>query len=217
MYLLVKPGPRVYFVRWKYSKKKGRGKYKRKDVTSKFSREMFMYPCKLHKDVRLLDILKLLDMRLDFYDSLFGCWAKEIVTEGLSQNPPEEDREIAYLELSWIAEVDEKDGLTGVLFPSFFGVGHKPEEVRYGVSFSPVYEIAGLPLKLGGYAAYSTEGPITDREIVSANKAQFTLQQILYGVLYELSWNGGPMHRNKRMNALLSARDEVINGTNNEP
>lgn len=212
MHLLVKPGPKVYRVKWVYDKSIDRGAYQETDITDDgLLHNLFFCECKLADGVRLWDILKLLENHLDFYDQLFGCHAKELVQEGLSVFPSDLDDEIAYLELYWFLESDLEYGITGTLFPSFHGIGYEPEKIPYGVELVPVYELAGLPLKLGGYSLYKTEGPLNERMIVESPKAQFTLQQILYGIIWELSYFGGPIEREKRSREFFDTFCEAIN------
>lgn len=174
--------------------------------------------CEIEDGVTLGDILFIIKRDLDWWDTLLECWVREYVEEGLTisvVSPAEEKDPLEYLELYW--NIDEWEGEIEIpSFMSFHGIG-KPYEygqTNYGIGFSPVHELAPLPVKINKEFIIGEtlkEKPFF-QEKYKAN-AKPTLFQIIYGIFWELSFHGGPESRNAMFSELTRRVKEVEDGT----
>lgn len=204
------------------------------DVTEHAPRLLFE-DCTLAEGVTLRDVFLLMRQHLDFFDTLFGNWCKEIVTEGLSPVPdgPIEQGNIDYLELSWRMEVNahwergkgttKKSFINGHAFPDFHGVGipkndefyggadkrpENPEPVTWAVEMTPTNKLVDLPLVLKdefvimdmqahAQSFKAKEGRHWKEFETTYDHTVFNLFHILYGIIWELSFFGGPAERDE--------------------
>lgn len=199
----------------------------KKDITDDLPLRLFEY-CELDNDVTLADIFLLINTHMDFCKLVIGNWVDEIVAEGLD-NPTSKNKDIEYLELYWHFDVEyNKDIKTvaGFNFPGFGGVGFEAKEdiydgemltckkgnrVNYAVEFTPTYELLDLPVKLQN-KLYITHWKKAGMEDVTWNTETFTLGHILYGIIWELSYMGGPEDRDQQREELIDRVEEAKNG-----
>jgi hypothetical protein len=209
--------------KWVYDKQKEEGSYVDSDVTDQAIRRIFDN-CELEDGVTLKDVFLLLNTELQIFDAIIGNWCEKLVTEGLTkpakphtgQYDPEE---IEYLELKknyW----QDKDSTYGQNRPDFGGTGYelkedklagwnnkdgtpavempKGERIPWGLSFTPTNELINLPLKLNRKLTIYNEdheSPDYHKVIAEYDNICYTLGDILYGILWELSFHGGPESR----------------------
>lgn len=156
------------------------------DVTS--SPYMYlMENCGFEDGLTLTDVLKFVDMHVDFLEEILGSDTRAIVAE--SQLPTEETSELEYLELYWFIDASNSE-TTGLRFPSLHGIGLNQE--KYSVAMSQINNIANIPIKL----SEKTELFRNDNVEILPN-AQYGLLGILYGIIWELSFFGGPESRDR--------------------
>jgi len=165
------------------------------DVTNDALKYLFL-PCVLENDVRLRDIYLFVERYVDIIDSIVGCYCKEIILEGLSNietNSIPED--LKYLELYWFIDVDN-DGMSGNLFPSFIGVGTEDNHISIALSSSSC--LINLPVVLSNQFTICDHhiGESQYRQIVY-NNPEYSLIDIIYGIIWELSFFGSPANREK--------------------
>jgi hypothetical protein len=147
--------------------------------------------------------------------------------------------EIEYLELYWHPEMcDWGDGpqLEGDDRACFHGVGYELKEDKYeswqnpsdppafkkgtrinwAIDFSPIETLKALPIKLneefrirGDWKKYPRDINIIP-DVLSCKK-RFSFEQIIHGVLWELSFHGSEADKADKKEELMSRVDEVKN------
>ncbi len=204
--LVIKKGGIVEYTRWDADQKPPR--YVTKDVTDKANRFLFRQAY-LEEDVTLRDIFLILQRHLDFYDELLGNWCKDIVAEAFSKDQEEidKDSDIEYLELYWLLTEDKENvSLEGYQLPSFHGHG---TEGSYGVSLTPAYQLLDCPLKLRQEIYVYNDICSVAEPPRSYQNATYTLGDILYVIIWELSFFGSPSMRDKKAEVLLGAATKI--------
>jgi len=202
--LTLKKGGKLVKTKWIYDEKKDKGNYIFIDVTDEAPTRLFD-ACELDADVTLRDIFLILNKELDIFNCVLRYWCREFVDEGLNKTVTmdNEIEDIEYLELCWYLNRDEFEGkkeLYGNIFPYFHGCGYKDKKgnrIPYNISYIPVNEIIDLPLKLNkDYVIINEEKP-RDKPIVFKG-SQYSLGHILYGIIWEVSFNGSPKDRDEK-------------------
>lgn len=207
--------------------------YKEKDITDAVISKLWDN-CTLASDVTLKDIFLLLNTELDIFDAVIGNWCIDIVTEGLTQpekpyNNQYDSDEIEYLELQLCAYKDE-DSFYGYNRPDFHGVGFKLKEdqkfewgetmypkgerIPWGISFTPACELINIPVKLDNKFVVYNEDITSPKDeycqsIIEFKNPFFTLSNILYGIIWELSFHGGPKSRDKHKEEVYSRVNKI--------
>ena len=219
--------------KWVWDEEKDVGSYVTTDVTDVAIRSMWDC-CELADDVVLQDIFLLLNTELDIFDAMIGNWCREIVTEGLkAPKIPDLTDGMEFLELYWMYDlckkwIDDKEldeyELVGNSFPGFHGWGvwpmdkdcGVPEAVQggYGVSFTPANELALYPLRLNKLLSITCDED--DRKNINFPNPGFTLGNILYGIIWELSFHGGPTSRDEQSEQLKAMVDKIKDGETDE-
>lgn len=223
--------------KWVYDEAADLGDYKEFDVTDQAIRKMFE-PCVLAEDVTLKDIFLLLNTELEIFDAVIGNWCQEIVTEGLTKPGKPYDlskydpEQIEYLELSYTPEYSDNvygTYLSGLLRPDLGGVGvelqndgdmehyKKGERIPWGVCMTPTNELINIPVKLSD--KFDVHHDILNKEvkkslpyppaIASFKTPEYSLGNILYGIIWELSFHGGPDKRDEFSKDLKKMSDEI--------
>lgn len=219
--LEIRKGGKLVQTKWVYDKVAKKGEYVDFDRTDNALRHIWDN-CVLSPDVTLRDIFLLINTEIDVFDAIIGNWCKEIVTEGLTQPAKPYDltkydpEQIEYLELRYTPEYDD-DGnggeeLMGIHRPDFGGVGielqndgdqehyKKGDRIPWGISFSKANDLINIPVKLAdkfdiyeGILKWKAgEGP---KLLGSFKNPPYTLGGILEGIIWEMSFHGGPEKR----------------------
>lgn len=182
--LEIKPGGKILMWNWDPSVKA----YSAKDVTGSES-YYFMESCILADGVTLRDLFLILDKDLPFYERIIGNWVEDIVKEGLTEEPIK-DSQIDMLEIYADIEIDEDNKISAFSFPGFHGYNTE-EDMAYALAFSGANDLIDLPVKLRDKVIFFNN----KNEITEYGGATFTLYQILFGIIWELSFHGGPSTR----------------------
>jgi hypothetical protein len=95
----------------------------------------------------------------------------------------------------------------------------KGSRINWGVSFTPANELIDLPVKLDTKVTVFDDNLKHDMDhqnktgwhypVATYTGAVYTLGNILYGVLWELSWHGGPEKRKKAWGELKASAAEI--------
>lgn len=181
--------------------------------------------CELEDGVTLRDIFLLLNTELEIFDALLGNWCEDLVTEGLTAKA-DRDKDIEFLEIYWRYYKEGTSFFGGNIFPSFHAIGYlhetdfydeygnlmckAGERVEYGVSMTSPSELIDIPIRFASKVSIHDE---TQREEKPQffDQGEFSLGQILYGIIWELSFWGGPSERNKMSQEVLDMRKEIDN------
>lgn len=209
------------------------------DRTDRAPRHLFD-SCTLEEGVTLRDIFLLLNSNLEVFDLVLGNWTRELTEEALNQPPVPSD--LKYLFLEWAPSIQavwdgrketDKKHFSGNFFPDFHGwgpieEGGKTYDTRWGVSTCSVNSIIDTPLvlkeaysindEMAWWKKFRSRGegeglPNRDEFIVVYDKCDFTLGHILYGIVWELSWHGGPKQREEFNSEINRRIDEINDGT----
>lgn len=156
-HLELRPGGKLIKVFWHYDEEAEEGSFQEEDVTEVAPLYLFTIT-RLHEDVRLCDVIELVEEHSDFFQIYMNNWIEEFVEESKKPLPDDfEEKQVEYLELYWHLTVNKewqrneetgRTAITGHHFPSFHGIGKEDALQRYCVSFSPANELAPLPLRL---------------------------------------------------------------------
>lgn len=235
-YCEIRPEGQLIYRRWRTpDDDEGEGLWAEANHTEVAFRHLYT-PCVLADGVTLRDVFLLLNANLELFDRIIGNWCKEIVTEGLSPLGERKPSDLHYLELYWHLTVDRewdhnkvaetgRMQISGYGFPSFHGIGDPwsdsdgTEPMPYGIDFCPANTIAHLPLRLRDEFIVVDEVE-QHQQIMSGEKdfskcttkyesSVYTLGHILQGIIWEMSFYGGPSERNE-FNEELSRRVEAI-------
>lgn len=233
--LRISKGGKLIENEWVYDKEKEEGSYVDFDRTENAIRHLFD-ACELEEGITLKDVFLLLNTELDIFDSVLGNWCKEIVTEGLSKEPKIYDLsvyspdQIEYLELYFTPGYESyegKDSFYGFSRPDFHGVGvvlqeekdfyKKGERIPWGISFTPANELINIPVKLNKeFTIYHSilskpeyDGSPDFGVIKRFNNPQYTLGHILNGIIWEMSFYGGPETRDGFNKELHDTKNEL--------
>ena len=197
--------------------------------------EFLFEPVELAPDVTLSDIFKLLDrcpelrsvLRRDFAEDLCAEARKGPLPQSQGDDP-EEVGGIEFLELyrSWAFDSSKK-AYSSTFRLDLHGVGpvlpadvpsysvKAGERIKWSVSLTPLRELLSLPVR------YRAEFSITEDDIdaraygdVVAEAAcpEISLGQVMHGLLYELSFHGGPADQTEFRDELLRRKAEVDSG-----
>lgn len=193
-------------------------KYIHKNVSKKMI-NFFNEDCSLEAGVTLRQLFELMLPDIEIIDKIFTNWTKDIVLQALKIKKNKkhilknEDDSLDFIELYWFGErntqwdystdteIPTQYVLEGLKFPSLHGIGTCNESnhsyyklgdrIQYSLSLTKIDEILDLPIVL------NTSLKIVDNELPTAKvidmgHKNMTLENILYGVIYELSFYGSP-------------------------
>ena len=154
-------------------------------------------------DLTLRDILLLIDQHLGVLEPILTNWVEEFIEEGLSDIKDEVCDDIDYLQI--YQDCEEYEGeLSGLAFPSLHGVSIS-EDINYSLMGLPVYSYVDKPIRLGDF-----EISIFGGETIYKNTApEYSLINVLYAIVYEISFFGSPEMRDKKNKELVEAIDEI--------
>lgn len=235
--LEIRKGGKLIETKWVYDKATKQGEYKEFDRTDQAIRNLFE-PCELASDVTLKDIFELLNTELALFDAVIGNWCKEIVTEGLTQPGKPYDltkydpEQIEYLELRYTPEYELYDGVDschGFHRPDFGGTGvelqndgdqehfSKGERIPWGISFTAANDLINIPVRLSDtFAIYegilrSKDGELP-KKLIEFKNPTYTLGGILEGIIWEMSFHGGPDKRDTFGKELKQTVQDIKDG-----
>ena len=238
--LSIRKGGKLIETKWVYDRAKEEGSYQEFDRTDSAVRHLFEV-CDLEADVTLKDIFLLINTELEIFDAVIGNWCKEIVTEGLTQPGKPYDlskydpEQIEYLELTYTPEYDNDgdggpDELYGFHRPDFNATGvvlqndgdqehyKKGERIPWGVSLTPSNDLINIPVRLSDkFVIYEgilkcKDKPGFSHPIAEFSNPTYTLGSILYGIIWELSFHGGPDKRDAFGSELRETVDKIKSG-----
>lgn len=214
-YVELQTGGKLIRYKWNGDK----GEFDQTDATE-FAPRFLWDECRVTDATTLNDVFLLLNENIDIFDVVIGNWCREFVDEALN-NEPEEESDLASCDLQWnfttqryYADENQTE-LEGINHPNFGGTGK--DGVSYGISFTPVYKMKNVPLRLIHSATLFDEGEFyknkdyknPDKYTQTFDRVSFTLGDILYGIIWELSWYGNPSERDKQGQELNDMVDNI--------
>jgi hypothetical protein len=168
----------------------------------------------LHEDIEfddnvtLRDLFLVINKELGLFHLIFGNWIKEYTDVILNGIPEikETSAKIDYLRVFWeIHNHGEEYNIPA--FPFFDGISiENGEEKKWAVEYSPMQNHAHLPLVLDpSVQVYNFES----KENKKYPSSGYTFFNVIQGILYEISFHGGP-EATKRVLDDLTAQVERI-------
>jgi len=195
---------------WDYEEEKKEGSYKTREISHLSPHVLHENGCSLEDGLTLRNIFEYMSKDISAWGVYIGNWCEEFVTEGLKESEHIE-KELEYLELYWSYQISEyKNEEPRCEFGyrmDFHGKGIPDEHggQNYSLTFSPVNELANLPVKV------NTEVNLCETDYINykdkktiLGKQSPTLFQIIYGIIWELSFHGGPSQRDTQKEELMT-------------
>lgn len=198
-------GGKLYYRRWSTEDRKGEVF----DVTDNPLR-FLMRECELENGVTLRDVFDLIEMHIDELEPILGNWVDKFIEESKQPCENESSSEIEKLELYWFLDSDEEFGTSGMAYPAFHGIGTNGD--KYGLDFSACNSIVDIPLVLKENAEILTRkqnGESSDYSTIPLPGVSYTLIQILYGIIWELSFFGPPEKRDQEAEKIIEAAKDA--------
>lgn len=143
-----------------------------------------------------------------FYSCLGGYSLSPFINE--IENIPTEKSQLDYVEIGWYCDrYDNEFNISS----SFHGIGSEKDgkEMTYAIEFTPLNNLKSLPIRLNTNLSYfilPKKGNGKHKDVYLGNR-YFTLYDILYGILFEITFNGDPKNRNMRFSELQVSIDEA--------
>ena len=169
------------------------------DLTDYAPKWLFL-PCTVDEDVVLRDVYLILHKHVAAFTEMLSDHVPKIVKEGLSPYLGEKVP-LSFALLSWEVGYSKINGemhLYGNTLPAFHVFGHSEKE-KYDASVYPANQLAELPLRLSTKLTISRDDSLGNEVF---ENPEYTLWNILCGIVYELSWLGSPEERDKTIKRL---------------
>jgi hypothetical protein len=172
--------------------------------------------CSIETGVTLGDIFAIVQ-RDRALAALIGdySWCDTSAFHAEALKPCGKPSDLTRLELSKYIEIDEDDAGEHL---NFGGIGPPDEhlkkqgitdpEIHWGISLSPVNELASLPVVLN-----STGSTMREHQEIAKVQVSFTLLEVLSEIYFEISFHGGPESRDALGEELKQSIAEIEAGT----
>jgi hypothetical protein len=232
--LTLKPGPALIGRRWRSDDDHESGQWEEQDVSDRAHEYLFAHLA-LDSALTLGDVFRLLEaspvlkqvFRRDFADELCDEARKGAVTADPRDATSPERIEFLELYQQWSLDTStqtytatQRLHLHGVGFeldadaPDYYR--KKGERIQWSVSLTPLREMLELPVRVNPEVCL-TEDDVNAKafgdEVAKGRHPDVTLGQVLDGVLYELSFHGGPQERADFRSGLDEQLAEIKTGT----
>ena len=173
-------------------------------------------------DITMRDFFLLVEKNLDVFGMIFGNWIDEYTNEALHKEPKLKEKTspndtLDYVRLQWKIRHDKKE-LNVPSMPEFDGFSiaveddkyyKKGEEIHWGMDFTPVNSYIDKPLKLVNTVIIYDE---TTNEETQYFTDSFTLYQVVLGIVWEISFLGGPADRDEKNKELEEMMKRIESG-----
>jgi hypothetical protein len=182
----------------------------RRYVKQKVPTALYLLRCDCHveTDVTLGDIFRAVEQDPEltrFLERWCACGVDAFHAEA-RKAAPEKDSEIACIEIAKHFEWDDQEAQELV---DLSGIGEPDENgvTRYGFDFTPLNEVAHLPVRLQPRIEIRKDG-----EKLGDAPCTFTLLDVLGEIYWEISFYGSPEDRDRQAAKLDEAVREVEEG-----
>ncbi len=233
-HLILRPGPRLVMRSLRPESDDTSSRLKDVDVTG-LAHELLFELITVHAETTLADIFRLMEAspllqnfyRRDFAEELCAQ-ARKGAAEPPARNPASHEG-IEFLELyqEWALDTSTNE-YSGMQRLHLHGIGHelaedRPEErrkkgerIEWSVSLTPLRELLSLPVRVYAQVRITEEDATAKAymsEIRRARNTDVTLGQVIHGLLWELSFHGGPQEQRGVSEELARRVAEVDAGT----
>jgi hypothetical protein len=179
----------------------------------------------LHEDIEfddnvtLRDLFLVINKELELFNLIFGNWIDEYTNVILCGVPEseEENNQIDHLLVSLEIE-NEGEEYNIPSFPEFHGVGickepfetyKEGDEIKWGISFSPMQKFADTLLVLDPFVhVYNSK----TKEKNTYPSSGYTFFNVIYAIVYEISFHGGPEDTEKVFDSLNDQIKKIKSG-----
>ena len=215
-HLILRPGPRLVMRAFRPEPDDTDSRLNEVDVTGR-AHELLFELITVHAGTTLADIFRLMEaspLLQKFYRRGF---AEELCAEARKRavEPPARERAsyegIEFLELfqEWGLDTSTNE-YSGMQRLQLHGIGHelaedlpeerrkKGERIEWSVSLTPLRELLSLPVRVNAQVRITEEDATAKAymsEIRRARNADVTLGQVIHGLVWELSFHGGPQEQ----------------------
>lgn len=187
---------------WDYDDEKEEGQYKTREIDFLTPHVLHELGCSIEEGTTLQNLFTYLNKDVVAWQVFIGNWCEEFVKEGL-KDLVEKSSDLLYLELYWSYTIDkykhEEEPQCNLGYRMDFHAIGIPDEHgcdRYSLSISPVNTINSIPIKVNEEVVlYETDYETHKDKKTVLGKQKPTLFQIVYGIIWELSFHGGPEKR----------------------
>ena len=189
----------------------------------------------IHTETTLADIFRLMEAspllqklyRRDFAEELCAEARKGVVEPPARERATHEGIEFLELYQQWDLDTSTNE-YSGMQRLHLHGIGHeladdlpevhrkKGERIEWSVSLSPLRELLALPVRVNTEVRVTEEDATAKaymNEIRRVRNADVTLGQVIHGLLWELSFHGGPQEQREVSEDLERRVAEVDAGT----
>jgi hypothetical protein len=236
--LVLKSGGRLDNVRWVYDDEAEKGEYVATDVTED-AISYLLEPLRIEGELFLRDIFALVDLNPALLLVLRRDWGaeylaeyKRVIATALPYTGEYDPDGLEYLELyqSW-SKNSSTGEISGHQRLDFHGIGYELREdimqddwvmhrkgsrISWAVEMTPLAELLNLPLRLNPEVIVSeddTESGNYMKRLETLRMSTPTLAQVVHGILWELSFCGGPedaLEKKEHLKHLMAEVDEAI-------
>lgn len=214
--VILKKGGDVLFQYWYYDEEKEEGKYLTRPLRQP-GYEFFNYNCHLESGVTLKDVFTYIDKNRELWQILFGNPRSidEFVDEVMStteEAKDEGDEGISYFYVSpgMIEKWDKNESLDTMNFCSFSGKA-KEGDVNYSISFQTPGLYRNYELVVDPTLMFLDATDLQNNPVVLGKKYP-SLFEIVYGVIWELTWYGNKTEREEKANEIKQASKDIDEG-----
>ena len=208
--LILKKDGFLYRIKDSYDVEKDEISYEESDVTCEAI--FYLNDClEIEEGVTLKHFFIMVNKNLDLLEVVFGNWMREYTDEIINGTPEsidEDNYSLECLKLFWNVKIDKKgNSIELPHWPEFVGVGHslvddsyyqKGDEILWGVGLAAIKDFADYPLVL------DPEVKVWSDDVHSYENAEYTLYQVIQGIMWEISFYGDPKDTNSFNTKLLN-------------
>lgn len=234
--LILRPGPALIARSWQTDDDRENGRWHELDATDRAHEYLFSYVT-LDASVTLGDIFRLLDASPVLKQVFRRDFAEELCVEArrgpldVASSDADSPEGIEFLELyqQWNLDTGnqtysstQRMELHGVGFelqadaPNYYR--KQGERIQWSVSLTPLRELLPLPVRVNPEVRVMEDdvnAKAFSDEILKVKHPDVTLGQVIDGIVYELSFHGGPQERAEFRSGLDSQLADILAGTAN--
>jgi hypothetical protein len=187
-------------------------KYDLHDITEK-AVYYLNHHVELEGNVILKDLFLLINKNLTEFTPVFNNWIEEFTFDALNKQPDTSDS-VDFVQLFWDMTIEDDELLDIPAFPNFEGIGiakegdehHTPGEIiNWGMSFTPIQDFVHVPLRLKDTITVYKESHKNNKyscDVTTYKTSAYTLFQIIQGIIWGMSFYGGPEQAQEKKNEL---------------
>ena len=220
--LIIKPKGQLLKVEWDYKKQKF---IEVEDITNKIGFYLNEITT-VDTNITFKDILLLIKNNLSLCKIIIHNYIDEFLDEGFNKRNKKynihkyNSENIEYLELYKYISEDEPQLINychfhgiGVELQEAFEYHQKGQRINWSISMSKINNIINIPFKLNNnLKIYNTKWDVITE--FKSKTSIFTLYDILYWTIWELSFYGNPTERNRKLKNLKSQVKKIKTGKN---